>query len=241
MGKIIGWLLGKIARIPPRKFEKTLEATLRVLSDRPRQKVDAILFFGRAEGDDQPELFDFVAELANSGKGTTVLVNGAQGQKKGSEVLYSSWPGGKIFKERLQKRGVKDVRFFPKENPTIKEGRACTTAEEAEGMLDYVINRMNCESVILVAWPHQILRCIGSMVSAYNKKKSSGIYLNIYCACPSNCDWLRDVAGSQGENVMERKFHINLEYSRVHQYVGKGVASIDEILAYLNRRDKNNR
>lgn len=237
MGKIIGWILGLIARIPPRLFEKTIEATLRVLSDRPTKKADAILLFGRAEGDDEPALFDFVAKLANEGNGTTVLVNGAQGQQQGSEVPFSSWPGGAIFKERLQKLGVKDIRFFPKENPTVKEGRACNTAEEAESMLDYVINRMNCETVILVAWPHQILRCMGSMVNALNKKKGDGIYINIYCACPSNCNWIKEVKGSQGMNPMERKLHINLEYSRIHKYVGKGVASVDEILAYMNKRD----
>lgn len=222
-GTLIGWILGKIAKLPQTKLEQYVELSLRVTSDRPRRPVDAILFFGRAKGDDEG-LFDFVASLMHNGVAKNLVLNGSNGERHGGTTPGESWPGCKEWSRKLEERDVENIHYCKP---------ALNTGDEAQKMLQYCLTQ-NWKSVVIVAWPHQLVRCFLSMVEAMNRLQQP---IMVYHACPEKCDWEEDVPGSQGMNKMPRHLHIQLEYSRIHQYMNKGVASVEKGLEYFKARE----
>lgn len=220
----------------PKNFDELIyELFARTWTNKPKTKSKtAIGLHGRAWGDDEPALFDHVSNITHGSVfNIPVLVNGSDGQKKNGKIPGESWPGGKVFREELQERKVQDIRLFPCENPT-PDYRADTTVEESEMMLDHAILN-GLESIILVSWQHQMVRCLVSMVKAMKKSKR---FINVYCECPQNCSWLRIVRGSQGMNKTERKNHAGLELIRLKFMLKSDPQLLRDTLKFLDNQEE---
>jgi hypothetical protein len=161
--------------------------------------------------------------LMHSGSARNIIINGSDGRREGGVTPGESWAGYEVWKRRLEERSVENIH---------KANGATNTAGESKEMLQYAQN-MHWTSGLIVAWPHQLVRCMGSAIFAMDKKPP---LLQIHTVAPPTCDWYKKVKGSQGQNEMSRYEHIFLEYSRILNYVGQGVASIERMFEYYEQK-----
>jgi hypothetical protein len=210
-----GFILRYISSHPPLK----VVLTTMVLSDRPKERVDTLFFFGRAKGDDNDTIFNLAAKVYRSRSIRYIAINGTEDENKCGHTR-TAWT------KRLDALGVNVKRVL-----AYKE--SSNTTEEAKHMIDLAVE-YEWQSAAILAQPHQVLRCMCALVKAMEERN---YWMKIYCFCPESCDWFETTRGSGNRMPMPRWHHIGLEYSRVLKYGShRHIATLKEVLKYYQRR-----
>jgi len=220
---------GQIEDTPERveiEREKALQlyqATNLLLSDYPRIPVDALFFHGRAHKDDDHALFNLAAQLYHQGTINTIVLVGTEGERFEGKTPGEAWPGKTAWTKRLQERGVERIVYSPPAYHARQDDDAFLAASKDQGW----------KRAVALTHPHQLVRAMLGMVKVMQEED---YWMVVYGLAPQTSDWHKQVFGSQGQNLMPRFGHIELEFDRILRYQEKGhLASFDELFDYILR------
>ncbi len=213
----------KINKIGSGYFELD-ELITRILSDTaPRGKVDAAYLFGET-ADEEASVLKAGVFLYGMGPARRIALCGA-----GKDHAF---PGVKNWTGKLVTMGIpqKDIYAVPlsKEFPP-------STHAEAFGLVPYAAAR-GWKNIYVVAPPLHQLRAFITTVSAVIRKKSP---LRVYSFPGFPQSWEEYIAHSQGIQKKARSEFFSEELKKIEKYYRKGdLVSAEEVLKYLNKRDK---
>ncbi len=202
------------------------QATVRVLSDRPTQPVDAVFFHARSHGDNTG-LIEIVGEMVAAGRAEFVAITNNEGERWGSHLPYEATPGKTEYKRYLIANGV------PENKIVTPDLQAFNTREENAAFVEQAAKERWTTGAILTQ-PHQLLRTMLGAVQAMNQL---GYIMELYAITPTTTPWQELVRGNQGIEEKAREEHIKAEYERIvlRQSTGE-LATFDELFAYWNQR-----
>ena len=200
------------------------ELIIRSLADTlPNYTLDALFLFGQT-ADNQESGFA-VAER---------MVREAQVQK----VLFlqtrplSGYPGYKVWHEQLTAKGIDADKLEGIADPGKEY---LHTLIEAEAMVKYA-KVQGYQSIAVAAAPFQQPRAFMTAVTAAHRHYPQ---LYLYSLPGKALPWCREVTHSQGKVEDTRAGLIAGEMERIHKYNTQGdLDSVEEVLGYLNRRDR---
>lgn len=202
------------------------KATIMVLSDRPEEPVDAILFHMRSFGDDT-NLFETAQRFIKKNHAELIVVSNNEGERVGSNVPREANPGKTEYFRRLEEIGVPSYRIC------IPIRRIFHTRQENTAFIEEA-KRQNWTRVAILIQPHQALRALLGAVQAQSELKYP---LEIFTIAPSSTDWKISVKGSQGREEKPREEHIFDEFSNIIKYQETGeLATFEELFAYWHQR-----
>lgn len=205
-----------IGRLVSKTISLEIVTTIMVLSNKPTKLTNALLFFGRAKGDDNDQIFYKAAEAFHMNLIECILINGTENEEKCGHAK-TAWT------KRLNNLGVTKVLSYKESS---------NTTEEAKNMI-IVAKEKNWKSATILAQPHQVLRCMCALVKAM---ENANYWMKIYCLIPDTSDWFEVTRGSGNQLPMERFKHIALEYSRVLKYASIGhTATLKEVFDYMRK------
>lgn len=201
------------------------ELIIRTLCDTlPGEPADALFLFGQTE-DNQASAFAAVHTL--------------QRQKCLHKVLFlhtqplSGYPGYANWKEALTAQGIAAESIEPVA-PVPSDPELLHTRIEAESVILHAKEK-GYTRLIVTASPFQQPRAFMAAVTAA-QLHYPGLYL--YSLPGKAMPWKEQVVHSQGEVQDTRAGLIAGEMERIRKYHAQGdLASVDEVVAYLNRRD----
>jgi hypothetical protein len=151
----------------------------------------------------------------------------------GTEPM-SGYPGYENWKLAFNKFGVAEDMIEPV--PPVPEDTAMLhTRIEAESLINHA-KKQNYKTLIVTAAPFQQPRAFMAAVTAAMRA-----YPELYLySCPGKAlPWREEVTHSQGEVQDTRAGLVEGEMERIQKYHAKGdLASVEEVLDYLNKRDK---
>ena len=201
------------------------ELIIRTLCDTlPEEPADALFLFGQTE-DNQESVFAVARQLLQ--------------QKRIRKALFlntgpiSGYPGFGRWKEALFRSGVGEGHVEPVP-PVPADTDILHTGIEANSLAVFAKERQ-CRRVIVTASPFQQPRAYMAAVTAALRSYPE---LYIYSLPGKALPWKEEVVHSQGEVQDARAGLIAGEMERIRKYHAIGdLASVDEVIAYLNRRD----
>ena len=197
-------------------------AEIIVSSLEPSNPIDAIMFFTRAESDDD-HLFEIVAKALHTGLARYVILNRSDGRGMG-DLPGKAWPGVDIYLTRLSSLGVSKDKVLLSEE-------ARDTREEDTEYLEVALQH-KFKSVAVLTQPHQILRATLGLVKEMSRRSQ---FLQVYCLTPRSTNWNKKVWGSQSREFKLRQEHIDDEYSRIIKYATQGdLPQPNEFFAYFS-------
>ena len=194
-----------------------------VLSDWPKEPVDAIFFHGRGEGD-HDGLFELALEFWRDGM--HVVVNdfeGAQGMEWGG---YQA-PGSSFYVACLTRYGIP--------SGSIVCTRQCFhTNEENDAFIELAKERM-WKRAVMISQPHQVLR---EFLGAIQSSKTYNYPMKLYAACPVVTLWFKDVFANISITESMERFRFSFkECERIFQYQQKGdLCTFEEFFEYMQNR-----
>ena len=212
-----------------------LQVMLRVLCDK-QVRTDAVFIHGSSIQDAtlDDEMLRMAASLYHAGLTRHVVINGDTAANCAAHGTV--YPGYEIWSKKLEGANVKRKDIFLT-HPALH------TAEESLNLMA-LVKAHGWGNLTLVAFPHQILRCMLQFVSVM---KWAGLTLPVYASTLRHSDWQRPAFKSVlgGGEIRGTYFdHIAAEFERVVRYAktGPGVkhtphATIPELLEYLYLRD----
>lgn len=201
------------------------ELIIRTLCDTlPEEPADALFLFGQTE-DNQESAFAVAQQLLQ--------------QERIRKVLFlntgpiSGYPGFESWKNALVRAGVEEALLEPV--PSVPANTEILhTGIEASSLVALARERQY-KRLIVTASPFQQPRAYMAAVTA-TLKNYPELYLYSHPGKP--LPWKEEVVHSQGKVQDARAGLISGEMERIREYHKKGdLASIDEVIAYLNRRD----
>ncbi|TXK36701.1 YdcF family protein [Pontibacter qinzhouensis] len=161
--------------------------------------------------------------------------------KKASRILItntgpmSGFRGFSNWQDKLVEQGVAAAHVVPVP-PVPRETPILHTLIEAQSMVAFA-KEQQLKSIVVTAAPFQQPRAFMTAVTA---ALASYPELRIYSYPGNAMPWQDEVVHSQGTVTGTRASLIAGELERVALYNAKGdLASVQEVLAYLNQRDKN--
>ncbi len=146
----------------------------------------------------------------------------------------SGYPGFKAWQQALHTVGMGDLQI---EGVTgVSDSDILHTLIEAEALVQFALER-GYRSLHVVSPPfHQPRAFMTAVTAALRHYPDLKLYSYPGVALP----WQAEVAHSQGQVRGSRSDLIGGELERIRKYNAKGdLASVEEVLAYLNRRDGN--
>lgn len=202
------------------------ELITRVLCDTaPRQKVDAAYLFGET-ADNEASVLKAGVFLYGLGPVQQLAICG-MGKKDG-------YPGFRSWTKKLASMGIpqKDIYLIQ-----LAKDFPPSTDAEALGLVRYAKSK-GWKSLYVVAPPLHQLRAFITTVSHAIKEKSN---VKIYSFPGIPQSWEEHVVHSQGIQKGTRSELLAKELEKIEKYYRKGdLVSGEEVLGYLNRRDKSN-
>ena len=143
----------------------------------------------------------------------------------------SGFPGYNVWEKKLNELGVSNDYI---EGVKIKNTTLLNTLTDSEAMVRFAKLRQY-QSVYIVAAPFHQLRAFMTAVSVALHEFPE---LKLYSYVGNPLPWSENVVHSQGETRGTRSSLIKKELDRIDKYYRKGdLASVEEILTYLNNRD----
>jgi hypothetical protein len=202
------------------------ELIIRTLCDTlPRTPVDAVFLFGQTE-DNEHAAFVAARLLVESKLTDKVLCLGTP--------AISGYPGYESWKQEFDKLGIKEPVLEPV-SPVPADTDILHTFIEAQSVVRHALQH-NYKRLIVTAAPFQQPRAFMTAVTLA-LREYPGLYL--YSLPGQPLPWQEEVTHSQGEVQGTRAELITGEMDRIKAYYAKGdLASVNEVLDYLNRRDK---
>jgi hypothetical protein len=202
------------------------ELIIRTLCDTlPQTAVDGLFLFGQT-ADNQTSAFAAVQQLLQDKRTNKVLFLGA--------APMSGYPGYDNWKRELSKLGVEE-NMLEAVPPVPVDTDMLHTRIEAESMVLHA-RKKGYKKLIVTAAPFQQPRAYMAAVTAVLQHYPQ---LYIYSQAGKAMPWQEEVVHSQGEVQDERAGLIQGEMERIRKYNAKGdLASVEEVIDYLNRRDR---
>lgn len=202
------------------------ELIIRTLCDTlPATPVDAIFLFGQT-ADNQEAVFLTSSQLIQNKCADKILFLGTS--------PMSGYPGFESWQQELKKNGVPEDKLEPVP-PYPEDTDILHTFIEA-GSLARHAREKSYKTIILIASPFQQTRAFMAAVTAAMREYPK---LQLYSNPAKAMPWQEEVVHSQGEVQDTRAGLIKGEMERIQKYRAKGdLASVAEVLDYLNRRDK---
>ena len=201
------------------------ELIIRTLCDTlPEEPADALFLFGQTE-DNQESVFAVARQLLQAQSINKLLFTGTG--------PVSGYPGYEIWKAALVCSGVgeEQVEAVP---PVPANTDILHTGIEANSLAVFAKERQY-RRVIVTASPFQQPRAYMAAVTAALRRYPE---LYIYSLPGKALPWKEEVMHSQGKVQDARAGLIAGEMERIQKYHATGdLASVDEVIAYLNRRD----
>lgn len=202
-----------------------IELLLRLFSDvHPEINTDGVFLFGQTEDNERSVLARSI-ELLNNSYTTRILFV--------DTLPMSGHPGYEAWKNKLTEAGVKEDHIT---GVPLPETSIIHTLIEAEAFMHFA--RQNAYThVYITAAPFHHLRAFMTAVTAALR-----IYpqIRLYSQPGIALSWSEEVAHSQGKIRGTRNELITGELDRIEKYGSKGdLASVEQVLAYLNNRDRN--
>lgn len=190
-----------------------------VLSDWPKEKVNAVFFHARATGD-HDSLFDLASYMTTSGLADYIVINGFDG--------VSNAPGKDFHLKNLADAGVEHSRIILS-NPVFN------TKTETDAFIE-LARKKEWHSAAILTQPHQALR---AFLGAIASLKKQNCLMKLCAICPCSTSWFKNVFGSQGAECKERFEHSFDELRRIPTYQEKGdLCTFEEFFEYMRNRAK---
>ncbi|WP_242928621.1 YdcF family protein [Pontibacter vulgaris] len=202
------------------------ELIIRTLCDTlPRTPVDAVFLFGQTE-DNEHAAFVAARLLVESKLTGKVLCLGTK--------AMSGYPGYESWKQEIAKLGILEPVLEPVA-PIPPDTELLHTFIEAQSMVRHA-QKQQYKRIIVTAAPFQQPRAFMTAVTMALREYPD---LYLYSLPGQPLPWQEEVTHSQGQVQGTRAELIEGEMDRIKKYYAKGdLASVDEVLDYLNRRDK---
>lgn len=201
------------------------ELIIRTLCDTmPEEPADALFLFGQTE-DNQESAFAVARHLLQAHAIKKVLFLGTG--------PISGYPGFARWKAALVRSGVGEEQLEPVP-PLPADTDILHTGIEAKSLAVFAKERQY-RRVIVTASPFQQPRAYMAAVTAALRNFPE---LYIYSHPGKALPWKEEVVHSQGKVQNARAGLIAGEMERIQKYHAIGdLVSVDEVIAYLNRRD----
>lgn len=210
------------------EIAKLYQATVMVLSGRPKEPVDVLFFHNRSFGD-YTNLFEMAGEMFRRGGIRFMAVTNNEGERFGSNVPFEANPG---VTECI--RCLTEEQHIPLENILHPETKAFNTRQENNTFLELSMQKGWTTGRILTQ-PHQLLRPTLGMIQAMYEARYQ---MAVYTAAPTQTPWQEIVRGNQGTDLKPRVQHISDELERVYRYQKSGeLATFDQLFEYLKERE----
>ena len=201
------------------------ELIIRTLCDTlPEEPADALFLFGQTK-DNQESAFAVARQLLQ--------------QKRIKKVMFlhtgpiSGYPGYASWKKALMRAGVEEGLLEPVP-PAPADTGILHTGIEATSLVAHA-KKMQYKRLIVTASPFQQPRAYMAAVTAALKSYPE---LYLYSHPGKALPWKEEVVHSQGKVQDARAGLISGEMGRIREYHKKGdLASVGEVIAYLNKRD----
>jgi hypothetical protein len=202
------------------------ELIIRTLCDTlPTAPLDGLFLFGQTE-DNQAAAFEAAQLLLRNKYTDKVLCLGT--------APMSGYPGYAAWKEELRKLGIGEGQLLPVP-PVPADTQLLHTFIEAQSAIRYA-REQEYKTLVVTAAAFQQPRAFMTAVTLALREYPQ-LYLYSWPGKP--LPWQEEVTHSQGEVQGTRAELIAGEMDRIKSYYAKGdLASVDEVLDYLNRRDK---
>lgn len=206
--------------------DQIFEILIRIFSDNiPNNSIEGAYLYCQTI-DNQSSVFSSVQNLFFLKKVKSIFIVNVDSK--------FGFPGYSIWKSELLNLNI------PKQvvNPVpLQNNTSLNTLIESEALVKYLKNN-NIKSVIAVASPFQQPRAFMTAVTVANRLYPK---LKIYSYSGESLPWNEKAIHSQGSLRALRMDIIKAEYARILTYQAKGdIASCDEVLDYLNKRDRRN-
>jgi len=216
------------------KALEMMQAMLFVLCDEEK-KSDALFLHGR--GDLVEEGLTLAYDLFRRGLTPKIVINGLTAEK--CKELNLDYAGHEGWIDILEKIGARreDVLLLPPSNHTGEESENLVSMAKEQGW----------KTLTIVAAPYHQLRCFLQIIAAILK---SDVDLDVYNQTLHNVNWDKHVTKilmGGGAITGTRLDQIAGEYERILKYTKWGDirftrhATISEMLAYMEQRNKRNR
>jgi hypothetical protein len=201
------------------------ELIIRTLCDTlPNHPVDALFLFGQTE-DNQDAAFAAAKLLLQDNVTAKVLFLGTESM--------SGYPGGANWQKELKAIGI-PVAAIELIQPVPANTDILHTGIEATAMVKHA-QAKEYKSVIVTAAPFQQPRAVMAAVTAALRFYPE---LQIYSLPGKPLPWQQTAVHSQGKTESTRAGLIAGEMKRISKYSKQGdLATVGEVLDYLNRRD----
>ena len=202
------------------------ELIVRTLCDTlPARPADALFLFGQTP-DNEQAVFAVAQEAVQRGLTDKVMCLGTQ--------AMSGYPGYASWKAQFAARGIGEEVLEPVA-PVPAGTQMLHTFIEAQSAIRHARQHKYSTLVVTAAAFQQPRAFMTAVTLAL--REYPGLY--IYSLPGQPLPWQQEVTHSQWEVTGTRAGLIAGEMSRIKQYYAKGdLASVGEVLDYLNRRDK---
>ncbi|MCC9165732.1 YdcF family protein [Pontibacter harenae] len=201
------------------------ELIIRTLCDTLPSSADGVFLFGQT-ADNQEAVFEMAKELVEQKLTDKVMFLGTK--------PMSGYPGFENWKRALKGAGLKEtaITAIP---PVPSDTDLLHTRIEAESVVSFA-KAEGYRKLIVVASPFQQTRAFMAAVTATQKLYPQ---LQLYSLAGKAMSWSEEVKHSQGKVQGTRAGLIAGEMERIKKYHAKGdLASVAEVLEYLNKRDR---
>lgn len=211
-----------------------------VLVDK-RLKTNALFVHGSPAADDEidAELLKLGVQMVKNEETKSLVINGLTDEACWPNGQRLAYPGSDTWGRTLNGLGFDDYLKIPASKHT---------AAESDNVI-LLAKEMGWESVVIMSYPHHILRCMLQMVFCLTRAKSD---LKVYARTLPTIDWQKvaekGVLNSTPFSGTLVDAHIREEYERLIKYADKsGVAAdgskftphatLEELIAYYQWRD----
>ena len=201
-----------------------LELLIRVLCDiQPDSKTDGVFLFGQTDDNQDSVLAKGQQLIAASLTKKALIID---------TPPISGHPGYEAWKHELRKIGVSERQIV---GVPLPETKIIHTLIEAEAVMHFA-KQNNYKSLYITASPFHQLRAFMTAVTAAQRIFPQ---IRLYSQTGTSLAWLEEVVHSQGKTKGTRAQLIAGEIERIEKYQSKGdLATVEQVLAYLNERDK---
>lgn len=202
------------------------ELIIRTLCDTlPTTTADALFLFGQT-ADNQEAIFSKSVELLQGKRAAKILFLGTE--------AMSGYPGFEEWRQKLLALGVAENKIEPVP-PYPADTDILHTFIEATSVARYA-KQKGYKTMLMMAAPFQQPRAFMAAVTATTREYPE---LRLYSVPGNPMPWQEEVVHSQGKVKDTRAGLIAGELERIEKYNTKGdLASVAELLEYLNRRDR---
>lgn len=210
-------------------------ASLLVLLDK-RPKTDGVFVHGSPTANDEIDtsLLEMAVSMTKSGETDNLVINGLTDEACYLSGRRLAYPGCDTWGRTIQGFGLsKFLKILP----------SLHTAAESDNLIKLALE-MGWKNLVVMSYPHHILRCMLQMVFCL---KRAGSDLKVYTRTLPSIDWQicseKTVLGRASFQGTLIDVHVREEYERLIKYADKDGtgytphATLEELIDYCQWRD----